>query len=338
MTRADDPAVSRTVALMDRQLQHLVHLVDDLLDVGRISVGKVRLDTALIPLREPVARAVEAMQPQVHARGHQLLVHLPEEDIWLEGDRERLAQVFANLLSNATRYTNSGGRIEVGAAVHDRQVVVSVRDNGIGIPEAELPRVFDLFSQVRTHQRHSEGGLGIGLALVHRLVELHGGSVSVNSAGEGQGSVFTVRLPRGDPPAVSSTAPAAAAASPSPPHAGQERRGRILVVDDNVDAAESLAVMLRTLGHEVDTAFDGEQALACYQAKGADTVILDLGMPRMDGLEAARRLRALPGGGAVRLVALTGWGQAGDRERTANAGFDQHLVKPVQLDALVEAL
>ena len=335
LTRADDPAVRQTVALMDRQLSHLVRLVDDLLDVGRISVGKVRLDCALIALGAPVARAVEAMQPQVQARGHQLQVELPAQEVWIEGDLDRLAQVFANLLSNAAKYTEPGGRIELRATVLDAQVEVSVRDNGIGIPEADLPRVFDLFSQVRTHQRHAEGGLGIGLALVHRLVELHGGSISAHSAGEGQGSVFKLRLPLADPPPVPSATPEVAAAVQQ---AGAAGRCRILVVDDNVDAAESLASILRTLGHEVTTVFDGEQALACFQSEAADAVILDLGMPRMDGLETARRLRALPGGHAVRLIALTGWGQAGDRERTANAGFDQHLVKPVQLDPLLQAL
>jgi signal transduction histidine kinase len=342
LTRADDPAVQQTVALMDRQLSHLVRLVDDLLDVGRISLGKVRLDCARITLRAPVARAVEAMQPQVQARGHQLVVELPAEEVWVEADLDRLAQVFANLLSNAAKYTEPGGRIELRATVPDGQVQVSVRDNGIGIPEADVPRVFDLFSQVRTHQRHSEGGLGIGLALVHRLVELHGGSVSAHSAGEGRGSVFTVRLPRADPPLVPPpglpATPGVADTAAPVPQPGARRASRILVADDNVDAAESLASVLRTLGHEVMTAFDGEQALACFESSGAEAVIMDLGMPRMDGLEAARRLRALPGGRSVRLIALTGWGQAGDRERTANAGFDQHLVKPVQLGALVEAL
>jgi signal transduction histidine kinase/ActR/RegA family two-component response regulator len=335
LTRAHDPALQQTVALMDRQLMHLVRLVDDLLDVGRISVGKVRLDSALITLRQPVARAVEAMQPQIHARGHQLLVVLPKEDIWVEGDLDRLAQVFANLLSNAAKYTEPGGRIELRAVVLEGQAEVSVRDNGIGIPQADRHRVFDLFSQVRTHQRHSEGGLGIGLALVRRLVELHGGSVSAHSAGEGQGSVFKLRLPRADPPPPRQSTEATAEADQ---RSGPARPRRILVVDDNVDAAESLASMLRTLGHEVTIAFDGEQALACFRSAPAQAVILDLDMPRMDGLEAAQRLRALPGGQCARLVALTGWGQAGDRERTARAGFDRHLVKPVQLAALVQAL
>jgi len=322
----------QTLGLMDRQLSHLVRLVDDLLDVGRISAGKVRIEGALITVQEAIARSVEATQPLIDARRHRLAIELPPEPVYLQGDLDRLAQVFANLLSNAAKYTGHGGRITVKAAVQAGQVVVSVADNGIGIPERDLPRVFELFSQVRAHQDHSEGGLGIGLALVHRLVALHGGSVEAESAGVGRGSTFRVRLPRAHLPAV----PHQVAAPPEPPAAAHPRR--VLVVDDNVDAAESLAWLLRKLGHEVQTAFDGVQALASFQACGPDVVILDIGMPHMDGLEAARRIRALPGGQSVRIVALTGWGQASDRERTKSVGFDRHLVKPVQVTALLEAI
>ena len=333
LAQAPQAPAQRTLSLMDRQLSHLVRLVDDLLDVGRISAGKVRVDMRPIALRDAIMRSVEATQPLIDARQHRLVIHLPSEDVRVEGDLDRLAQVFANLLSNAAKYTERGGRIEISAVAQPDQVVVSVIDNGIGIPAHDLSRVFELFSQVRAHQNHWEGGLGIGLALVHRLVALHGGSVEVDSAGAGQGSAFRVRLPRTTTPARH-LGPAEAA-GPSP--AASSGR-RILVVDDNVDAAESLAALLKTLGHEVQAAFDGEQALVRFQAWGPQVVILDIGMPRLDGLAAARLIRALPGGRSVRLIALTGWGQAGDRERSREAGFDHHLVKPVERAALVEAI
>ncbi|TFZ05561.1 PAS domain S-box protein [Ramlibacter henchirensis] len=329
--RLSSPAeapVQRTVQMMERQLGHLVRLVDDLLDVARITSGKVRVERQVIALREVLARSIEATHAAMEAKQHRLQVDVPGEEVHVEGDLDRLAQVFSNLLSNAAKYTPAGGQIRLHLAPQPAEVVVSVTDNGIGIPAGQQERVFRLFTQVRDHQSHFEGGLGIGLSLVESLVHMHGGAVWVESPGSGQGSRFCVRLPRVD----------GARAGSGRHDAERPRRGplRILVADDNLDAAESLAFLLQADGHEVVTAANGLEAVEHAIAKGPQLALLDLGMPVMDGLDAARRIRAA--GARIRLVALTGWGQPADRERTREAGFDLHLVKPLTQQSLDQAL
>ena len=325
-----EASAQRTVEVMDRQLDHLVRLVDDLLDVARISAGKVRIERGVIPVREVLARSVEATQAAMDAKRHVLEVAVPAEDCHVLGDPDRLAQVFSNLLSNATKYTPAGGQIRLELAVDDDEAQICVSDNGVGIAKEQQERVFELFSQVHDHQRHAEGGLGIGLSLVYSLVKLHGGSVQVESEGPGHGSLFCVRLPR-----VASPGQATDVEADAPRRPGTLR---ILVTDDNADAAESLALLLEAEGHEVATACDGIEALARVKEFEPDVVFLDIGMPVMGGLEAARQIRGLPDGARIRLVALTGWGQPADRERTHSAGFDLHLVKPLSARALREAL
>ena len=319
--------------MMDRQLGHLVRLVDDLLDVARISAGKIGLRRRALPLAEVIARSVEASRAVLQQHGHELRVEPGGADLVVDADLDRLVQVFSNLLGNAAKYTDRGGCIRVQARREGGQAVVEVRDTGIGIPQEELSRVFDLFSQVRSHQGRAQGGLGIGLALTQKLVHLHGGGIEAESDGAGQGSTFRVRLPlaAAQVPVAVEPQPAATAVLPRRP-----RRG--LVVDDNVDAAVSLAALLRREGHEVAVGHDGWQALEQVPRFRPDVVILDLGMPGLDGIEAARRLRDLPEGRALRLVALTGWGQSADQQRTREAGFDRHLVKPAEREEVLRAL
>ena len=325
--------VQRTVEMMDRQLGHLVRLVDDLLDVARITAGKVRIDRRVLAMREVLARSIEGTQDAVQARGHQLDVQVPDEEIYVDGDLDRLEQVFSNLLSNAAKYTPRGGviRLDVSATPHD--VLVCVSDNGVGIPADQQGQVFNLFTQVRDHQAHAEGGLGIGLSLVQSLVQLHGGTVWVESAGSGKGSRFCVRLPRVDAQGASARR-AEQGPGVSPPRSPL----RVVVADDNSDAAETLAMLLRAEGHDVALAANGVEAVEQVNRFGPDIVLLDLGMPVMSGVEAAREIRAGPHGPDVRLVAVTGWGQPADRDRTKQAGFDLHLVKPVTPQDLDEAL
>ncbi len=329
---AKDPAAQEEArAMMERQLGQMVRLIDDLLDIGRISRNKLELRKARIPLAAVVENAVETARPLLDAKGHTLTVTLPPEPVFLDADLTRLAQVFWNLLNNAAKYTDPGGRVELSARRDGAEVVVTVRDTGIGIPAEALPDLFRLFSQVDNSLERSQGGLGIGLALVKGLVEMHGGTVAVSSAGVGQGSEFLVRLP---------VAPAEGEA-PTPTTAertsGPARR-RVLVVDDNRDGAASLGMMLSLLGHDTRTAHDGLQALELAGAFRPDVILLDIGLPRLNGYEAARRLRAQPWGREVLLVAVTGWGQEEDKRRALEAGFDFHLVKPVEPAALAKLL
>lgn len=335
LTGGTDERTSNVLDMMDRQLTHLVRLVDDLLDVGRISSGKLELKLSPVELGQAVAAGIESTRSAVEANAHQLDVTPPSEPLWVLGDHDRLAQVFTNLLSNAAKYTEYGGRIDVQLWRAGEEAVVAVSDTGIGIPAGAADQVFDLFSQVREHQGRYGGGLGIGLALVRRLVALHGGSVHAASLGEGRGSTFTVRLPAMAPPAGHATAATRRVRRP-----GSTGR-RVVVADDNPDAAESLALLLRALGHEVWVAADGAQALAMLAHARPDVVFLDLGMPVMDGIEAAQRIRAMPAHDGVLLVALTGWGQDRDRARTDDAGFNRHLVKPVdpaEVERLLDSL
>lgn len=321
-------------SMMDRQLSHMTRLVDDLLDVSRISSGKLELQRARLDLQGVIEAAIELTRPLIEEHDHELTVRRSGGPLPIEGDFERLTQVLGNLLSNAAKYMEPGGRIAVETELKGDQALVQVRDTGFGIPPERLDYVFEMFSQVAEHrERMGRGGIGIGLALSRRLLALHGGEIEARSAGLGQGSEFVVRLPL--------AAPAKAARRSM---TGSERSGarasrqRVLVVDDNVDAATTLHVALEIEGHVVETVHDGSAAVASMDSFGPDTVLLDIGLPQMDGYEVARRIRARSDGQRVLLIALTGWGQAEDRQRAHEAGFDYHLTKPVtvtQLDSLM---
>jgi CheY-like chemotaxis protein len=319
--------------MMDRQLQHLIRLVDDLLDLSRITRGKIRLQTEVMSLAHVLARAVETCRPLIEERHHRLSVAAPPGQLLVEGDAVRLAQVVGNLLNNAAKYTEDGGQIWLSAAREGDEAVVRVRDTGMGIPAEMLGSVFELFTQVDRSLDRSQGGLGIGLTLVRQLVEMHGGRVEAHSGGAGQGSEFVVRLPQLSPKALPEVQQSL---SPGLTSRGPGRR--VLVVDDNRDAAESLALLLEVAGHQVRACHDGPAALERVEEFQPDVVLLDIGLPGMDGYEVARRLRALPGGRGVLLVALTGYGQDDDQRRAREAGFDHHLIKPADLEALAGLL
>jgi PAS domain S-box-containing protein len=331
--RSRDPAtLERSQAMMDRQLAHMVRLVDDLLDVSRIGRNKMELRRERVTLADVLASAVETARPAVDEAGHELTLAVPPDPVHLDADLTRLAQVFSNLLTNSAKYTPWGGRIWLTAARTPGGVSVSVRDTGIGIPAESLRSVFDMFSQVdRTFER-SSGGLGIGLALVKGLVEMHGGTVTAASAGPGRGSTFTVTLP------TAGGNPAPAPATPEPADAAARPARRVLVVDDNRDGAESMADMLRLLGDEVRTAHDGVEAVAAAGAFRPGVILMDVGMPRLNGLDATRHIREQPWGKGIVIIALTGWGQETDRTQSREAGCDGHLVKPVSLTDLEKVL
>lgn len=327
-----DPQRQRAREIIDRQVGQMVRLVDDLIDVSRISRGVITLKVQPLDLGHVIARAVETSRPAVDQGRHVLTVRQPEKPVALEGDETRLSQVLANLLNNAAKYTAEGGHIELAATVDGGHVEIRVTDDGIGMAAADLSKVFEMFVQVHHEYQRPLSGLGIGLALVERLVRMHGGDVSARSDGPGRGSEFLVRLPLAK--TVHRTAaevmPAAVAARGAEPHLrtnGVARR--ILVADDNADAAETLGILLRAAGHDVRIARDGLEALDMAAEFYPEAAFLDLGMPRLDGCEAAVRIRQQPWGRAVLLVAVTGWGQEQDRSRTAAAGFDAHIVKPV---------
>jgi PAS domain S-box-containing protein len=321
--------VERERAVIDRQVKHMIRLVDDLLDVSRVAGGKVTLHLEPVDVADVVARSVETVSPLIAERAQRLSVATPS-GLLVNADASRLAQVVTNLLHNAAKYTPKGGAVEVGAARTGDHVELWVRDTGRGIAPEMLPKVFDLFFQVAQPIDRAQGGLGLGLSLVKSLVALHGGSVAVESGGVGAGSRFAVRLPAAGDGAV--VAPADISARWATLREG--RGARILVVDDSVDAAELLGEVLTALGCEVSVAHDGPAALALAAAGEFDLAVLDIGLPVMDGYELARRLRALEGVGPMKLVAATGYGQPSDRARTSAAGFDAHLVKPIDLDEL----
>ena len=328
---ADNPvAVAKAQDMMERQLGHMVHLVNDLLDVARISSGKLDLRMEHVPLKTVVASAVETSLPLIEKGRHELHVDLPDEPLVLNADPTRLAQVVSNLLNNAAKYTPAGGRIALAAHREGGEVVVRISDNGIGIAPESLSLVFEMFTQASGSAYRVQGGLGIGLSLVRRLVELHGGTVSASSEGEGRGSSFTVRLPLAGADALPATRE-----SGRPP--GPARGLRVLVVDDNIDAAESLSALLQMAGHEVTVARDGAEGLARAAEMHPEAVFLDIGLPDIDGCEVARRLRAMPQTAHALLVALTGWGAEEDRARSREAGFHHHLTKPAE-PAVVEQL
>jgi PAS domain S-box-containing protein len=329
----DASAVAQARDMMDRQLGHMVRLIDDLLDISRVSQNKMELRRSRVLLKDVISSAVETARPAIEEAGHEFTISLPPEPVYLDADLTRLAQVFSNLLNNSAKYTERGGRILLAAERQGSEVIVSVRDTGLGIPANDLPRIFDMFSQVDRSIERSTGGLGIGLALVKGLVEMHGGTVTAMSAGQGKGSTFTVKLPAFERTA----APVAAVRSESEPHyAGPLRR--ILVVDDNRDSANSMAIMLKLMGNEVRTAHDGIEAVEAAQEFRPKAILMDLGMPRLNGYEATRQIREQTWGRQMLIIALTGWGQEADRSQSQEAGCDGHLVKPVNLSDLESLL
>jgi signal transduction histidine kinase/CheY-like chemotaxis protein len=318
--------------IIERQVSHLSRLVGDLLDVARVVRGKIDLRRGLMDVAEVIGKAIETASPLVEKRAHALLVDVRPNELFLDADSVRLSQVVGNLIANAAKYTAPGGAIEVAATREGHEIVIRVSDNGPGIDPELLPRIFDLFVQGTRPIDRAEGGLGLGLTLVKNIVDLHGGSVVAQNRASG-GSQFVIRLP------ASETAgpPTSKGGLPAPQIAASGAPRRVLVVDDNRDAAEMIADLLRTFGHQVHIAHDGPQALQALGSFHAEVALLDLGLPVMDGLELARRIRAR-GDPPVRLVALTGYGQPKDRERTAEAGFDLHLTKPTMIDDLLRAL
>jgi CheY-like chemotaxis protein len=330
-----DLTLTRTVNMMERQMRQLVRLVDDLRDVSGIARGKLQLQRRPVVLMNAVEQALEASRPILEAHGHHPSVNCRDADLSVQGDPIRLAQILTNLLSNCAKYTEPGGAISLTVERDGDDAVISVCDTGIGIPPDYLEDVFEMFSQVRFHQARSSGGLGIGLALVRRLVKMHGGSVSAHSAGIGAGSTFTVRLPAIANPA--STKSVSAAAEPATAVKSGKIR-RILVVDDNDDAAALLAVLLELEGHEVQTAANGGDAVNRAEVFRPEVVLMDLDMPGIDGFEASRRIRARPWGNTILIAALTGWGQDVDRRRAQEAGVDLHFVKPVDTTTLLGAV
>jgi signal transduction histidine kinase/CheY-like chemotaxis protein len=316
--------------IIDRQSAHMARLLDDLLDVARISRGKLELRKQRSSLRAAIESALETSRPAVELSRHSLVVDLPAETIMLDGDPVRLSQMFANLLTNAAKYTDPGGRIVLAARREGAAVTVTVSDNGIGIAPEMLERIFEIFTQATPALQRSQGGLGIGLFLVKALVEMHGGSIRARSAGAGRGSEFTVRLPVAAFPGH--------AEIPARPASQSPKALRVLVVDDNRDAAESLASLLRAMGNEVMTVFDGLQAVDAAATFRPDIAVIDIGMPRLNGYDAVRRIREAEKGRRMVAVALTGWGQEEDRKRSLQAGFDRHLTKPVTEDQLAEIL
>jgi PAS domain S-box-containing protein len=334
MPRVDAEMAQQTRDVMERQVHHLVRLVDDLLDVSRVMRGKIELRREPIELATVVARAVEIAQPLIEVQGHTLEIVTPAESLLLDADPVRLAQVFGNLLTNAAKYTEANGHLWLTARREGQAAIVSLRDTGIGITPDMLPHVFELFVQADHASTRAQGGLGIGLTLVKNLVEMHGGHVEVHSSGLGRGSEFIVQLPLAVPVAEPVGDANTRQLHPATPASGL----RLLVVDDSHDVARSLAMLLRLRGHEVRVAHDGPTALEIAREFHPDVIFLDIGMPRMDGYEVARRIRQSSGLENVVLAALTGWGQPEDRRRTAAAGFNHHLVKPPEPRALERIL
>jgi len=323
----DDEAVfEQARSMMTRQLEQMVHLVDDLLDVSRISQGRMVLRRECVSLGTILDSAIETSRPLIDASGHEFLVDVPDQPIFIDADVTRMAQVVSNLLNNSAKYTEPGGHIRLKVRLTDDDVTISVIDDGMGIPTPMLPRVFDMFTQVDSSLERAKGGLGIGLTLVKRLVELHNGSVRVVSEGLGKGSTFTVRLPTVGTAMVrlsdtGETSPASA-------------RRRILVVDDKRDSAISMAMLLRITGNETRTAHDGLEAIEVADEFRPDVILMDIGMPKLNGYDACRRIRVEPWGRQITIIALTGWGAEKDRQLSSEAGFTSHLVKPVDPDEL----
>jgi signal transduction histidine kinase len=330
----DDPLTLATARdSMERQFSQMVRLVDDLLDIGRITRDKLELRPQRLELTSIIQQSVEMSQTLVKASRHDLRIDLPARPVFIQADPVRLTQVFSNLLNNACKFTEPGGKISVSAEQRGAEVAVTVTDTGIGIATEELDRIFEMFSQVDQSLERKQSGLGIGLTLVKRLVELHSGRIEALSAGEGKGSTFVVFLP------ILANEPSTLI---PPPKTSNQSDGtapkRILVTDDNQDAAKSLSMLLRLNGHEVETVFDGESAVAKAETYRPDIMLLDIGLPDMNGYDVCRTIRQTPWGKSIRMVALTGWGQEQDRRNAREAGFDDHLVKPVDPQVLRRAV
>lgn len=318
--------------MMDRQLAHLVRLIDDLLDVSRVSQGKIELRKEKVAAADVVRAAIEASRPFIDAAGHSLAVDVSSQPLWLDADLTRLSQVVANLLNNAAKYTPHGGHIRLSVASDGDRVAIEVADDGIGIPADMQSKVFDLFTQVHNHLDRSQGGLGIGLALVKQLVDMHGGTVSAESAGPGSGSRFSVRVPLARGPASQAT-PDGPVAVPD-----QANALKVLVVDDNPDVAQAVGWMLEEIGHRYHVVHDGRRALPEAREYRPDVILLDIGLPGMDGYEVCRALREDELFKDTPIIAQTGWGQARDKTSASEAGFNDHLTKPVALDDLERVL
>jgi len=337
LKEGDDPDSSWAREVIERQVGHMTRLIDDLLDISRLTRNKLEPRMERIELAAAIGDAVETVRPLINEMGHELTLDLPETPVFLDADRTRLGQVFANLLSNAAKYSEQGGRITVSVLVNHREnsVAIAVKDEGIGVAVEQLPQIFDMFAQFTPSLERTQGGLGIGLALARGLVELHGGTIEAHSAGLGKGSEFVVRLPL----ASSSTGCGRnGETSLMETAGGVQPRTRVLVADDSVDIAESLGRVLSMSGYEVHIAHDGAQALAMAGALRPDIAVLDIGLPGMNGYDLARAIRDEPWGRSMTLIAVTGWGQLNDRRRSSRAGFDHHLVKPVEPAALLELL
>ena len=327
-TLMENEQARAAVAVIRRQVSHLTRLVDDLLDVSRISQGRIDLRLECLPLEAAIAQAIECVEPLVREKGHNLTITANDSPLFVSADPARLVQCIANVLMNAVKYTGPGGQIRVESRNEGEEAVVSISDNGIGISEELCPHVFDLFVQGTRTLDRAQGGLGIGLAVAKRLIEMHRGRVSVASHGAGHGAAFEIRLPR-----IVSVAGSSGVHAPLrvPPR-------RVLIVDDNTDAADSLAVLLSLEGHETRAIYSAREAIARAESFQPDVILLDIGLPEMDGYEVARCIRELPGGRAVKLVAVTGYGGSEDRMRTRAAGFDAHLLKPLELALLARVL
>lgn len=329
-------AAEETRAMMERQLSHMVRLIDDLLDVSRVSQGKIELRKQVTSVKNVLQAAIEGSRPLIDAAGHTLEIDLPETDLWLDADLTRLAQIVSNLLNNAAKYTPNGGHITLSARQRGEEAIITVTDNGLGIPADMLPHIFELFTQVDRHLERAQGGLGIGLALVRRLVEMHGGTIHAQSAGKNQGSSFSVHLPLVEPAQLDATPledDEPAEATPFNPNGLN-----VLVVDDNVASAKTTGWMLELSGHHPTIAHDGPEAMATARTLQPDVILLDIGLPGMSGYDVCRELRNDPRLSDTIFIAQTGWGQARDRQLAQEAGFNHHLVKPVDFEQLSSLL
>jgi CheY-like chemotaxis protein len=330
---SDQQAVGEVRAVMERQLQHLVRLVDDLLDVSRISRGRLELRKERITLADVIDSALETCTAEIEQRNQRLTVSLPDAPLHVDADKTRLVQVLCNLLSNAAKYSEPGSPIRLAVERDGDEAVIRVQDEGIGIAPHLLPHVFEMFTQLDQSLERSQSGMGVGLAIARQLIEMHGGSVQAHSEGLESGSEFIVRLPL-----LHSPATAQQGTEGDGPSSGPAAVYRILVVDDNRDAAQTLATMLKLMGHEVHTAHDGYEGVEAATAFQPDVILLDIGMPRLNGFDACQRIREQPWSRNVLIVALTGWGQEQDKLRSQQVGFNKHLVKPVEPAALTKLL